>query len=185
MKIFLSALLGGLAVFVWSFLSWMVLPWHDAHIFAFKDEAAVVEVLKANAPAPGLYMMPDAGSGGDWKAGAERMRTGPFFFGVVRPGSGDWSFTRLMIGSLLTQIAGALIITILVKSAGFGNYLGRVIFSGAIGLAAGVLGHLPNLNWWEFPRGWTLINITDLVIGWCIGGLVIAAFTRPRPQRDW
>ncbi|HEX8310759.1 MAG TPA: hypothetical protein VF614_05535, partial [Chthoniobacteraceae bacterium] len=69
--------------------------------------------------------------------------------------------------------------------AGFGNYLGRVIFSGAIGLAAGVLGHLPNLNWWEFPRGWTLINITDLVIGWCIGGLVIAAFTRPRPQRDW
>jgi hypothetical protein len=185
MKILLSALLGGLAVFAWSFLSWAVLPWHDTHLLAFKDEAAVAEVLKANAPAPGLYLMPDPGHEGDWKAGAERMRTGPFFFGVVRPGYRNWSVPELLIRSLLTQVAGALLITILVKCARFGNYLGRVVFAGAIGLAAGILGHLPNLNWWEFPLGWTMVNLADLVIGWCIGGLVIAAFTQPRPQRDW
>jgi hypothetical protein len=185
MKTLLGALLGGLAVFAWTFVSWMVLPWHDTHLFAFKDEAAVAEVLKANAPAPGLYLMPDAGSAGDWKAGAERMRAGPFFFGVVRPGSRDWSFPQLLIKSLLTQIAAALLITILVRSARLSNYLGRVVFAGAIGLTAGILGHLPNLNWWEFPRGWTMLSVADLVIGWCIGGLVIAFFTRPRPVREW
>ena len=186
MKTLLSGFLAGLAVFIWSLLSWIVLPWHGSHLHAFKNEAAVAEVIKANAPVPGLYLMPDAGfgdSGTDLKGGTARMRAGPFLFGTVRPGKREWSVSRLLVFNFFTQVVGALIITVLVNGARLRDYLGRALYVSTLALAVGILGHLPNYNWWEFPLGWTILNIADLVIGWSFGGLVIAYFTEPPVRR--
>jgi len=46
----LSSLLAGVVLFIWSFFSWAVLPWHNAVANQFSDEVAISQALKANAP---------------------------------------------------------------------------------------------------------------------------------------
>jgi hypothetical protein len=55
----LGSLLGGLAFFAWSAVSWMALPWHRRVYRTFTDEDAVARVLVANAPASGIYGLPE------------------------------------------------------------------------------------------------------------------------------
>jgi len=183
-KLILGALLGGIVLFAWGTISWMLIPWHEPYLQAFKDEAAVAEVLKTNAPNAGLYMMPGdhdaATTDKNWEEGARRMADGPFVFGVVRTTRQEWNLGRLLLGSFLIQTIGAFIITALLLTTRIPRYFGRVLFVATLGGLIGVLGHLPAYNWWEFPAGWTLINIMDLAIGWTLGGLVLAAITKPR-----
>jgi len=58
-KLLLGTVLGGLIVFAWGAISWMVLPWHAATLQAFTNEAAVSKVIQANAPQPGVYFLPN------------------------------------------------------------------------------------------------------------------------------
>ena len=59
MKPLLTALLAAIVSFVWGYVSWMQLGWHDAGTRDFKDEAAVAEVIKDNATnGRGIYMLP-------------------------------------------------------------------------------------------------------------------------------
>ena len=44
-----GGIFGGIILFVWGFISWVVLPWHTITLNKFKDEAAVEQALTANA----------------------------------------------------------------------------------------------------------------------------------------
>ncbi|MCE2438746.1 MAG: hypothetical protein J4F39_04885 [Candidatus Latescibacteria bacterium] len=67
-KCVLAVVLSAMVLFAWGFLSWAVLPWHNAVANQFADESAVSEVLKENAPAAGMYYLPFAQE--DLKPGA-------------------------------------------------------------------------------------------------------------------
>ena len=59
MKLLLASLLAAIVSFVWGYVSWMQLGWHDAGTRDFKDEAAVAEVIKDKATkGRGIYMLP-------------------------------------------------------------------------------------------------------------------------------
>ena len=58
---FLAALAAAIVVFVWQSVSHMALPWFHDSLNKFTDEAAVVEVIKDNAPVDGMYTLPQAG----------------------------------------------------------------------------------------------------------------------------
>ena len=184
-RLLLGTFFGALAVFLWNAFSWMVLPWHTLSLKSFTNETAVGEVLQANAPAAGLYLLPNphgsAKEDRNYEAGVARMRAGPFLFGVVRPGTNNWSMPVLLIGSFVTQAAAAFIITALLLTTRLPTYWGRVLFVVMVAAVAGVLGHLPYYNWWEFPAGWTVSHIADLLVGWFLGGLVLAAIARATP----
>ncbi len=53
---FLAALAAAIVVFVWQSVSHMALPWFHDSLNKFTDEAAVVEVIKDNAPVDGMYI---------------------------------------------------------------------------------------------------------------------------------
>src|SRR5438094_7933582 len=55
----LGGLIGGLVLFAWGVVSWMLLPWHLATLEKFKDEANVAQALTANAPKSGVYLLPN------------------------------------------------------------------------------------------------------------------------------
>jgi len=190
-RLVLSSLLAALLVFGGSSVSWMMIGWHEAGMRAFSDEAAVGAVLTANAPQPGLYLLPNAnalsnevqpGGAAQSAAGidhAEKMRAGPFFYGAVRVGSRDWSLPVLMAKSFATQLVGAFLLTMMLGAVRFESYGGRVAACTIAGLFAGIVGHVPQATLWEFPWSATLVNIADLAISWLLGGLVIARFTSP------
>jgi hypothetical protein len=47
-------------------------------------------------------------------------------------------------------------------------------------LAVGVIAVLPNWVWWHFSTRWTLVTMTDIVVGWLLAGLVIAKVAAPK-----
>lgn len=185
----LGGLAGGIVLFVWGAISYMVLPWHTVTLHKFADERAVVQTLTANAPESGMYILPnphkpdpgltDAQRTADTREAMNRMMRGPFLFAAVSlPG------TREMGPALLLNVTGnilsALLATWLLLQTAPAPYGRRVGFVVTIALAAAVIAHYPSWIWWRFSTMYTLVEFSDLLIGWSFAGSVIAALVPNR-----
>lgn len=177
---FKGALIGGLIVFIWGLFSWMVFPWHQTTLNKFKNEEEVADAIKANAPVPGIYVLPntfayhDGTSHKEMSKGMEMLEKGPFMFASVRPyGFGRMSFWPFFIAFFI-QLVGAYLVTWMLLQTKNLSYGKIVIFVTVFGFSIGILGQLPDWNWWGFPYGYAAINIVDLLIGWSLAGFGIA-----------
>lgn len=164
-KLILGGLVGGIILFVWGAVSWMVLPWHRPTFHKFTQEEVVKVVLAANAPQRGIYLVP-------FPHGA-KSGEGPFAFVAVRPHGGA-SMPRHLLISLLTQILGAAFVTALLLQKGKMSYREKAAFVTLFAFAAGVVSHLPYWNWWSFSSPFTVVALADLVTGWFLAGLALA-----------
>jgi hypothetical protein len=187
-KIILGGIAGGVAMWLWSAVSWMALPWHASALLAFQEEATVERAVVAGAPQSGMYLLPyphDPSAGADADAqerAAQRMFAGPTILAAVRLGPSR-SFGMLLGMQLLIYAAGAAVGTALLLAARLQSYGARVLFFAGIGLAVAIVGHLPAWNWWSFSPHYTLVEVADSVIGWTLAGLAvgkIAAVKQPR-----
>lgn len=177
--LFKSALIGGLIVFIWGLFSWMVFPWHQACLNKFSSESEVASVIRDNAPVPGMYVLPntfaynEGTSQHEMARGMEMMEKGPFMFAAVRPhGMGKMTIGPF-IASLIIQFIGALIVSwMLMQTKGL-NRRQQIGFVTLFGLSIGVLGQLPNWNWWGFSGCYAIINMIDLIISWFLAGIGI------------
>jgi hypothetical protein len=185
----LGALLGGLVAFAWSFVSWMVLPWHNPGMISFSNETVVAQVLMDNATTSGMYILPGVPAGYSKMQGAEkkaaeeameqRAKTMPFFYGVVLR-SANFDMGKQMAVSVVFDVLAALLVTMLVMRTGGMTYAGRVMFIVTVALAAAVMCVLPNWVWWHYPTTVVVVGMADVVIGWFLAGLVIAKVAAPR-----
>lgn len=168
------SLIGGIVVFLWIMLAWMVLPMHRMMMNKFAEPTEVASTITKYAPNDGIYVIPSMDAG----AAEEAKGPKPFIFVNVRRDI-DFSYmTRPMIVGVLMQIAGAFFITYLLLQAKAMKYWGRVWFVTIAGLIVAILGILPDWNWWHFPTAWTLLEVFDMVVGWFLGGLVIAKLVK-------
>lgn len=179
-KLIKSALIGGVTVFIWSMLSWMVFPWHAQTYFKFTDEAEVAKVLKENALESGMYILPNTSHYSnntptkEIRKAEEILKTGPFVFASIKLGGMQkMGITILMISLCSYILAAAMISWMLLQTQGL-RFLEKALFVTMIGLLAAVLGILPDWNWWHFSTAYTLITCLDLVIGWALAGLLMA-----------
>lgn len=199
------ALIGGLIVFIWGIVSWMLLPWHMMTTHKFINEEQVAMAIKANAPEDGIYFLPSCHPNsfqnkdyssmskeekqeakeeakqkmqGDMTIAKERMKRGPILFASVHLGGMDPSSVRPFIGSLIIQIISAFFATWLFLRTRAMSYARQVGWFAILGLFAGVVSALPAWNWMCFSAGWTIVTILDLVIGWVLAGLAIAKIAR-------
>ena len=170
-NLILASVLGGLAAFAWGSISWMALPWHNAEHSRFQDESAVAKVLVENAPTSGLYVM----------GPSDATNRKPLVYAIVVPQGVDFAMSMLA-SSLGTQVAGSLLMTLLLCSAPSLAYWAKVRMVVLVGLTAGVLCFIPDWTWWSFPPAYVVMGMTDLVIAWFLAGLVIAWFT-PTPAK--
>ncbi len=186
----LGAILGGLVAFLWSNVSWEILPWHERTLLTFQDEDAVGRVVTEHAASSGVYLFPagpkQAGMTKEQKKAAEaaaweKMQKGPVVFAAIRrEGFTSAAFTRGIMAQFLTQVIAAFLLTwMLLKTSGL-SYWGRVGFLTVAGLAAGVISDLPNWNWWGFSGSYTTVAVVDSALTWYIAGLVIARVARPQ-----
>jgi hypothetical protein len=184
----LGAILGGLTAFIWSFISWDVLPWHERTLQSFQDEDAVGRVIMEHTASSGVYLYPagptEEGMTKEQKKAAEaasmeKMTKGPVVFATIRR-EGFKSYARGIVIQFLTQVLAAFLLTWLVLKTGGSSYGGRVVFLTVVGLAAGVIVELPNWNWWGFSNNYTAVAITDCALTWLIAGLVIAKVAKPQ-----
>jgi len=183
----LGTLLGGLAAFVWSSISWEVVGWHEKTMLGFQNEDELSAALVSHTVADGTYILPftppTEGKTSEQKkkamaASIEKMQKGPIMVAAVRRG-GFGSFGRVIVIQLLCLMAAAFLLTwLLLQTSGL-SYARRVAFLAVAGLAASVIVDLPNWNWWGFSAAYTAVNLADSLLTWLFAGLVIAKVVKP------
>ena len=57
-SLILGTILGGLAAFVWSSISWELIGWHEKTMVAFHNEDEVSAVIASHAGQDGTYILP-------------------------------------------------------------------------------------------------------------------------------
>jgi hypothetical protein len=185
-QLILGTVLGGIVLFVWSAIAWMIIPWPGDPFLKFNDEAVVMQAITANAPRSGNYLLPNEpkrtpGMTDDQfkaatQAAMESGARGPMIFAAVR--LGPMSMTRPLIIQFFTQLVLALLAcSLLIKTCGL-PYSKRVIFVATIGLIIFIGGHIEEWNWFSFSNAYLFMEFGAIVIGWILAALVMAKFVR-------
>lgn len=162
-------------MFIWSAISWMVLPWHMTTLNSFSDETAITQAIVSNTSGSGIYILPLKQM--ETQPGATTQQMPQVFASVNLQGMSP-SMAKPMLIGLTTQIIAAILVAwMLTKTAGQ-TYFGRVGFILIFALTAGIIANVPYWNWWGFNVHYTLINLADLLIGWFFAGLVMAKLVK-------
>ncbi|MEX0962257.1 MAG: hypothetical protein WDZ28_05330 [Simkaniaceae bacterium] len=182
-----GAIIGAIIAFIWGFVSWMVLPWHEMSLKGFKNDGFVSWVIKENSPKHGIYVSPyidfskkmskDEKSKA-WDKITKKKEEGPVVFAAVLPNGIKGGMTSNLLINLLTQFVSAGLISYLLLKSNCSSYLGKVFFIGIIALIAAILVNIPYWNWWYFPTKYTIVNMADLIVTWLLAGLCMAPFVK-------
>jgi hypothetical protein len=187
-SLLLGTIVGGVVTFLWSWVSWDVLTWHEKPLLKFQNEAEVMAMITSHTTASGVYILPGKtpteGMTPEQKKAAEaadmeKMKTQPIVFAAIRR-NGFPSMAQGLVIQLLCQMAAAFLLTwLLLQTSGL-SYGKRVMFLAITGLTASVIVDLPNWNWWGFSGAYTVVNLTDFTLTWLLAGLAIAKVAKPR-----
>ncbi|NGX37170.1 MAG: hypothetical protein K1000chlam2_00323 [Chlamydiae bacterium] len=162
-------IVGGVLVFLWYMLSWMVLPMHKGVMNKFAEPSEVTSCITRYAPHDGIYVIPG------WEAEPEPGQ--PFIMVNIKRGV-DFSNTSQMICGVITNIIAAGFITYLLLRAKAMKYWNRVWFVTVVGIVVALVGVVPAWNWWHYPAMWSVLEMFDILVGWFLGGLVIAKLVK-------
>ena len=183
-KLIVPSLITAVVVFIWMFISWTLLPWHNVDIKSIKDQA-LLEQMKESLTEPGIYLYPgepEDESNVAMQEWSDQYKAGPLVhFMVYNPQGAEWDMAIPMIKSFLINfiaafIAGVLLMMTLAQNPSFWR---RVIFVMMLGMLAAFVGPFIEWNWWSFPTGYSMVNAIDLCVTWFIAGLVLAWRIKP------
>ncbi len=191
-RIVLAGLAAGIAMFVWESVSHLLLPLGEVGVKRIGNEDAVMTALRGNIPEPGFYFFPAAEVQPGMTAGQkqaamqaamEKYRTGPSGVLIYRPGGAEALSPRQLAGQLGADIAAMLVAAVLLaRIAGGAGYGGRVLVVTLMGLLPVLTVDFSYWNWYGFPADYTLAQLAGTVIGFLVGGLVLAAILKPRTR---
>lgn len=169
----LGTLAGALTLFVWETISNTVIPWHAPTMRSFTDSGAVVQAIKANAPANGMYV--DAR-------------------GVVAAISftADAKDRSALVGLMLSRqfvldVFVSFVVLIAMLRMPRATTAQCVLLTAAVAFASSASVLVSDWNWYGFGAGWTLVNTLDRTIGYALLGFVIATAINKwsgRPRTD-
>jgi hypothetical protein len=178
-KVLLPGILGGLLVFVWSAISHTVLPIGS---IGFKtipsNEDAVFTALKSNIQEPGLYIMPGIDlsrtpAEAEMVAFQAKYETGPTAFLIYNPTGAKMMAPGQLIRQALFDILCGLIAAFIISTT-VASLATRGLMVMLMGLFAWLAISVPYWNWYRFPAAFTFGEGLDSIIGWLLGGFLIA-----------
>ena len=191
MKLFLAALLGALAMFVWEFVAHMFTPLGEAGIhYMPKPEAVSSSLQSAIGDKAGMYMFPTGGmtdnsSKEEKTKGMERMmeemKTKPSGLLVYKPAGTVFNFGKSLAVQFLTDFVKALLAAWLLTQTRLITFGSRVGFVVAAGLLAAITTTIPHWNWYSFDGAFTMANVFMDIAGFFFAGLAIAAVLKRAP----
>jgi len=187
-RILLAGMLGGIALFLWEGLAHEVLPLGHAGIRAAPNEAAFITGVKEQIKESGFYFFPapeerpGASTGEKTKAmeaWMQKWKAGPSGIMIVQPnGAADADSPRQLLTQCGFDIVVMLLAAVLLSRTTLGGYVSRVGFVTVLALFAFVHADLPYWNWYAFPAAYTAAQFVTRVVGFFVGGLVVAKFVR-------
>ncbi|HST77637.1 MAG TPA: hypothetical protein VLN58_04025 [Verrucomicrobiae bacterium] len=186
----LAGILGGIAFFTWSSIAHLATDLGQTGFSELPNEQAVVNDLKANITAPGLYFFPGYGLGPNathsqkmaaMKDLAPRIKAGPIGLMVYHPTGYDALSPRQMLTELGTNIVQVLLAVFLLGQTTITSFAGRWRFITVAGILAAISTNISYWNWYGFPVNYTLAYISVIMVGFACAALVAAALVKPAP----
>ena len=190
-RAFLAAILGGIAMFIWSFIAHDLLPLGEIGMREFKNESAVLDALKTNlGDARGLYHFPGHRAGPNatrqeksdaMKRAMEKAASGPSGLLIYHP-SREFTFGKLLGIEFATELLEAILVVFLLTQTRIESFAGRVGFVLLAGILAGIATNIPYWNWYGFPSNYTAAYMSTEIIGFLCVGLIAALMLK---NRSW
>ncbi len=181
-KLIKCGLIGGLVLFVWSAIFWMVFACQMNYMMGFSDEGDVASAIVDNAPKSGLYILPNvaakSGNPEQMKQAEDKMASGPFVFAAVRLEGKSARMGGAMFASFILKVVAACLVTWLLMQARITEFRRAVKFITVVGVVVGILVAFPHAIWFGFPAGSVVCALLDTIVGWFFAGLVIAKFVK-------
>jgi hypothetical protein len=192
MKILLAGILGGIAMFIWSFIAHDLLPLGEIGIQQFHDEGPMLDAMKTNlGDAEGLYHFPGHRAGPNptrqekedaMKRAMEKAASGPSGILLYHP-SRQFSFGKLLGVEFVTEVVEAILAVFLLAQTMIGSFFGRVGFVFVAGLVAAIATNVPYWNWYGFPCVYTVSYMSIQIIGFlCVGIVAGLVLRKSAPQ---
>ena len=182
-RAFAAAILGGITMFIWSFLAHDLLPLGETGMREFKDEAAMLDALKTNlGDAHGLYHFPGHKAGPNatrqeksdaMKRAMEKAASGPSGV-LLYHSTREFSFGKLLGIEFATELLEAMLVVFLLTQTGIESFSGRIGFVFVAGILAAITTNIPYWNWYGFPSNYTAAYMSIEIIGFLCVGLVAA-----------
>src|SRR5262249_18360952 len=134
---------------------------------------------------PGFYFFPyvdkKEASEAAQKAWTEKIKKGPTGILVVHPEGAEAMSPRQLLTELATNVISALLAALLLSQVRPNlGYSDRVACGTLLGIFGFVTISVPYWNWYGFPTDFTTGQAIEQVVGWLLGGIVLAAIVRPR-----
>jgi len=163
-----GTLAAGITLFAWQTISNVAIPWHKAMMTEFKDNAAAVQAIRAQAPTNGVYYSPQ----------------GILMAQSLTPDLADKSKAMgpMMAMQIVLDLVAALLLCIVLADQVVRRKRDTALKLGLVALTAGMVKELSDGNWYGFSTGYAIVNTVDLAISFVLAGLVIA-WIRDREMR--
>jgi hypothetical protein len=187
-RVVIAGILGGLAIFLWTFAAHEFLPLGKMGVGEIPNEAPVVSAMQSAIPHAGLYLFPGLGLDPN-PTSAQRNAAMPEYMKkyeqsphgllVYHPGSGAFPFgAALAREGLLNLVEGLLAAWLLSWAAPGRGYGARVGFVVIVGVLATLTTNAEYWNWYEFPSNYIAGYMITQVIAYTLVGFIAAAFVK-------
>lgn len=178
----IAGIAGGVVLFVWGSIAHVALPLGEVGFSSLPNEDAVLDAMRANITAPGLYFLPwpDPAKRADeaaMKAHAEKATRGPVVFMAYQTqGVGEIQPGQLAVEAGSNVLIGLLAAFVLANLSG--SFAARTLAVGLMGLMSSLDVLVSEWNWYKFPTDYTLGQAFVQVVGFLLMGATIAAIAK-------
>jgi len=187
LRILIATHVGAIVYFIWGMLAWMVLPLHMTSMHGLPEEAAVTAELKRQNLTTGVYTAPWSDNLEDWNdpnsEWMQRHKSGPIYSIYYESRGSSPMSPQVMATGFAIDLLATFVAACLLCGAASGccrSYFSRVAFVAGLGIFVALIGHATLWNWMMFPLDYTISFMIDVVAGWTLTGLVLAAIIRPK-----
>lgn len=187
-RVLLAGLLGGIAMYVWTFVAHEVLPFGEAGVKEIPNEAPVLSAMRASiGDAAGFYIFPGSGLGpnatSQQKQAAmqqyeQKLAANPTGILIYHPPGTPFVFPRRLAIEFLTELIQSLLAVILLAQAHLLRFAARVGFVVLIGVLASIATNVSYWNWYGFPAIYTAAYMTTGIVGYLCVALIAAAIVK-------
>ena len=179
MRIAVAALFGAIVIFLWQFVSHMLLPIGVMGFHAPQNEDVVLQAAASGLSTPGIYLLPylapekmsDPAATQAWTGKAQKN---PSLFVVVGPPSTmATNMAPELIKQFVTNLLGALLVAFVLAATAW-SFGMRVLGALVFGIFGWLLDIVPMWTWYKFPADYVVGNLLDQGIGWLLAGIAMA-----------
>jgi hypothetical protein len=193
-RIFITGIVGGIVMFIWSTMAHVVLPLGQVGIRELPNEAPILDALRTNlGENRGLYLFPGSGLGPDATAEArrdamkrvgEKAANGPTGLLMYNPRRA-FDIAQLMGAEFGTEILEAILLVFLLSSTRLLTAASRILFATIAGVLAAISTNVSYWNWYGFPKRYTAAYMFIQIVGFFLVGAVAALMLKDRdPVRE-